>query len=252
MMNAVRAEWIKLRTIRSTWVLLIVSIVLTVGFAVLLGFVAERGGGGQRGDGGPEPTVETILVGFAIATLLVGVVSVLLATGDFRFTIRQTLAAEPRRLRVMAAKAMVVTLASTIIGAVMIALAVGIGSLIFKSRSMSLSFKDDGWSTIIGSLLYLILFSLAGLAIGLLLRHSAGAIVLLLLLPLLVEPILGALSRNYFSWMLRWLPFTAGGRMTSFNDDTLLLGRWTGGLYFAAWVAALLALGAYLLKRRDA
>jgi hypothetical protein len=52
--------------------------------------------------------------------------------------------------------------------------------------------------------------------------------------------------------MLRWLPFTAGGRLTNFNDDTLLLGRWTGGLYFAAWVAALLALGAYLLKRRDA
>jgi ABC-2 type transport system permease protein len=252
MMNAIRAEWIKLRTIRSTWVLLFVAIALTVGFAILLGFVASSDGGGRRGDGGPGPTVQTTLVGFAIATLLVGVVSVLLATGDFRFTIRQTLAAEPRRLRVMAAKAIVVTLASAIIGAVMIALAVGIGSLIFKSRDLSLNFKDDGWSTIIGSLLYLILYSLAGLAIGLLVRHSAGAIVLLLVWPLLVEPIVGALSRNYFSWMLRWLPFSAGSRMTSFSDDTLLLGRWTGGLYFGAWVAALLVLGSYLLKRRDA
>jgi ABC-2 type transport system permease protein len=252
MMNAIRAEWIKLRTIRSTWVLLIVSVVLTIGFAVLLGFVVDEGGAGRRGNGGPGSTVDTTLVGFAIATLLVGVVSVLLATGDFRFTIRQTLAAEPRRLRVMVAKAIVVTLASAVIGAVMIALAVGIGSLIFKSRNMPLSFQDGGWSTIFGSLLHLVLFSLAGLAVGLLIRHSAGAIVVLLVWPLLVEPILGALSRNYFSWMLRWLPFSAGSRLTSFNDDTLLLGRWTGGLYFAAWIAVALALGAYLLKRRDA
>ena len=251
MMNAIRAEWIKLRTITSTWVLLIVSIVLTLFFSTLLAFVSNRDSGGRRGDG-PAPTIETMLTGVGLATFLVGVVAVLLASGDFRFTIRPTFAAEPRRLRVLLAKMVVVVVASALSGAVMITLALGTSSFILKRRGISLDFNSGGRSTAVGLLLYMMLFSLAGLAIGNLVRHSAGAIVVLILWPLLVESILGGLSRNWFSWLTRWLPFAAGQRMISFADDTLLFGQWTGGAYFAGFVALLLVLAAVFLRRRDA
>ncbi len=251
MMNAVRAEWIKLRTITSTWVLLIVSILLALFFSTLLAFLSKRDGG-RRGGDGLAPSVEVMLTGVGLATFLVGVVAVLLATGDFRFTIRPTFAAEPRRLRVLLAKMTVVMVASAICGAVMIGLALGTSSLVLKRRGLSLDFSSGGRSAAVGMLVYLILFGLAGLAIGNLIRHSAGAIVVLTLWPLLVEPILKGLSRNWFSWLTRWLPFAAGQRMMSFKDDTLLFGQWTGGAYFAGFVALLLVLAFVFVRRRDA
>jgi ABC-2 type transport system permease protein len=252
MKNALQAEWIKLRTITSTKVLVIVSIVLTIGFAVLFAFVTKGASGRKGGDDGPPSTVSAMLAGVEFATFLLGVVAVLVATGDFRFTIRQTFAADPKRLRVLAAKALVVTVVSAVAGAVMVAVALGLSSAILRSRSLHLDFSNQGKSNAVGVVLYLVLFSLAGVALGHIIRHSAGAIVTLILWPLLLESIVGALAHNYFKWMERWLPFSAGRRLVNFQDDTNLFGRWTGGFYFAGFVAVLLALAAFFTNHRDA
>lgn len=255
MINALRAEWIKLRTITSTRVLLICSFLVTLGFAVLLAFISttvRTGGNGRHGGDGPSPDVSTMLVGLEIATTLLGVVAVLVAVGDFRFTIRPTFAAEPRRLRVFAAKSILVAAVSSVIGALMIAIALGVSSLILKNRGTTLDFTHQGKSVALGWLLYLVLYSLAGLAIGQLIRHSAGAIVTLIVWSLVLENILAGLSIFFFTWMTKWLPFSAGSRLYSFKDDTELFGRWTGGLYFAGFVALLWIAAAIFTRRRDA
>lgn len=250
MMNAIRAEWIKLRTIRSTWVLLFVSIGLTLLISIPISMFAIKAQ--DTFDRGSGSMINVLLLGVALATSLLGVVSTLLASGEFRFTIRQTFAAEPNRLRVFAAKVITSVGATAAVGAAMIALALGSSALILKIRHIGISFDNQGWSVAIGAWLYLILFSLAGLAIAFIIRHSAGAIVALLVWSLLLEGIVLLMATAWFKWFARYLPFNAGQRMSSFQDNTILFGRWNGGVYFAGFVAVLLALGAFLVNRRDA
>jgi ABC-2 type transport system permease protein len=250
MMNAIRAEWIKLRTIRSTWVLLFVSIGLTLLISLPISIFAIKAD--TEFDRGSQSMITVLLFGVALSTSLLGVVSTLLASGEFRFTIRQTFAAEPKRMRVFAAKVITSVGATAVVGAAMIALALGSSALILKIRDVPISFANQGWSVAIGSWLYLILFSLAGMAIAFIIRHSAGAIVALLVWSLLLEGIVFLMATAWFKWFARYLPFSAGQRMSAFRDDTNLFGRWNGGLYFAGFVAVLLAFGAFLMNRRDA
>ena len=98
----------------------------------------------------------------------------------------------------------------------------------------------------------MILFSLAGLAIAHIIRHSAGSIVTLLVWSLVLENILLALSLAFFKSGTRYLPFNAGQRLYNGGDDTQLFSRWNGGLYFAGFVAVLLGIGALFVQRRDA
>ena len=248
MMNAIRAEWIKLRTIRSTWVLLIVSVIITLLISTLISMY-----GIDRQDGtGNVSMISKVLIGVSLSTSLLGVVATLLASSDFRFTIRQTYAAEPRRLRVFAAKVITSACATGAVGAFMIGLALGSSALILKARGMQLSFDKQGWSVAIGAWLYLVLFCLAALAIAHIIKHSAGAIVTLLVWTLIVENILIVMSMSWFKWMTRYFPFSAGQRLVTYQDDTQLFGRWTGGLYFAGVIGLLFLLGAFLIQRRDA
>ena len=134
----------------------------------------------------------------------------------------------------------------------MIGLALGSSALILKARGMQLSFDKQGWSVAIGAWLYLVLFCLAALAIAHIIKHSAGAIVTLLVWTLIVENILIVMSMSWFKWMTRYFPFSAGQRLVTYQDDTQLFGRWTGGLYFAGVIGLLFLLGAFLIQRRDA
>jgi ABC-2 type transport system permease protein len=251
MLDAIRAEWIKFRTVRSSVVLAFVIVLLSVAPAILVASLSSA----RSAIDAPANRVETLLVGVQLSNLLVGVLAVLVITQEYRFsTIRTTLAATPKRMRVLEAKA--ITLASICAVACMALLivSVGVGALIFKLRDLPLTLSDaTTWRVIGGTLLHMITFALACLGIGAIVRSSAGAIVVALVWPIIAEPttltILHALKHG--SWG-KWLPFVAGGQLASANHDTDFLRPWPGYLWFAAFSLSLLAFGAWLLERRDA
>jgi ABC-type transport system involved in multi-copper enzyme maturation permease subunit len=93
-------EWIKLRSLRSTWLTLAIAVAASAGIALTIGSSSTTSGGMFVGN---------TLVGMLIGVLLIGVVGVLAMTSEYTSgTIRATFAAAPRRLRVLAAKAAVV------------------------------------------------------------------------------------------------------------------------------------------------
>ena len=103
-----RMEWIKLRSLRSTWLTLAIAVAASAGIALATGSSSTTSGGMFVGN---------TLVGMLVGVLLIGVVGVLAMTSEYTSgTIRATFAAAPRRLRVLAAKAAVVGAVALITG----------------------------------------------------------------------------------------------------------------------------------------
>lgn len=103
-----RMEWIKLRSLRSTWLTLALAVCAPAGVALAAGGSNTAGGG---------MSVSNALAGVLIGVLLTGVAGVLAMTGDYASgTISAAFAAAPRRLRVLAAKAAVVGAVTLVTG----------------------------------------------------------------------------------------------------------------------------------------
>jgi ABC-type transport system involved in multi-copper enzyme maturation permease subunit len=205
----------------------------------------------------------------AIAIIALGAVFI---TGEYRRgMIRTTLAASPRRGRVLAAKAIV-------IGSVtfMASLAGAAAAFVFAERKLTaLGWTPPVWHdwaltsqvgvrVVLGTAALLAVTALLALAAGGILRRSAGAITAvigLVIVPLVLAVILPTAPAT---WMLRYTPAAAFSLQTSSlrysQVDTACtpyhgcypLAPWTGFAVMCAWAVLALAVAAFLLRRRDA
>lgn len=255
------AEWIKFRTLRSTVWALGLTVVMIVGFAALMSWAATlpqaqiQPGGLGAGD--------LVTVGSYFGQLIVAVLGVLTISGEYSTgMIRSTLLAAPRRLPVLWGKAAVLAVVVAVVSLVAVALATLVTLPFHDQLGITLDLGDsETLRILLGVPAYLTAVSLLGLAFGALLRHSAGAIATVLGLLLVVENVIGAIPLAFFEQISPFLPATAGGKLLM-NDQTLALlaaaspgvdlAPWQGYAVMLAWVAALLAGAAVLLRRRDA
>lgn len=253
MIAAIRAELIKFRSVRSSIVLLCFIVAATLLVAVLVGSLANL----SPDVDGPVSIIEFLLGGVQISRLLVAVLAVLMITQEYRFsTIRATLAANPRRSQVYVAKVLTTVLLTVVASLALMAGALGIGGGIHQIRGGSIPWGDATmWRIVGGNVLLMVAFGLACLGIGAIIRSSAGAIVIAMVWPIVVEPaaygLLSVFDRE--SWT-KWLPYQAGQMVIGRNTDTTVahFGPWTGFAYFCVWAAVLVAFGGWLLQRRDA
>jgi ABC-2 type transport system permease protein len=264
MTGALRYEWVRLRTLRSTWWVLIVALALNalVALAVARGVVE----GSQKLD---AEGVVTLLTGgsgispLSITAVLAGVVGVLALGHEYRHDlIRPTLTAMPRRGVLLAAKAVVVGLWAALVAVAAGACAYGVGWAVIGDRWSPTLLDGAGTLRALGGFVALVvLTALLGVALAGMFRNVAAALVVLLVLPLLVEPVLDQVLRldamAGFADAGRFMPFTAAQRMIAVAGDGsghafTPLGPLAGGLTFLAFVAVLGALAAALFKLRDA
>ena len=115
-----------------------------------------------------------------------------------------------------------------------------------------------------GHVVLVMLYGLLGATLGQLTRSIPAAVAIVLVTPLLIEPVIAALSGlSALSWLrevVPYLPFTAGMRLVgaglagASEGQSVLdpFARWEGGLVFAGFTALLLALAWILFERRDA
>ena len=251
MIDAIRSEWVKLRSVRLSLVLSIIGVAFPLVVTVLTSVFADA-------EGWSVTDIASLVTGTSVVTgLMLGVVGAAGVTSEYGFgTIRVTFAATPRRGRVVTAK-MVVTLGlAVVVQLVVIVTAFPVGALVFESRGASLDMTDrfgDAVSALVGVVAFAAILSVLGLAIGLVVRATPAAIAILVLWPLIIENIIGALLYAAgFEGALDWLPYSAGFRLTAVDPGDQALGRVLGGLYFAAWTTAVLVLGSVLARRRDA
>jgi hypothetical protein len=254
--RVVHAEWTKLRALRSTWIVLAATAVVVVGLAGAAAFAQHR----QITHGGPPPTtaesVGGALLGIDLMSLVIGVFGVLLMTGEYSTgLIRATLAAVPRRLPVLLAKAAtLVALATPVIAAA--CLTALLASRVFLGADGP-SLGDPGVLRAgLGAAAAAVGTGLLGLAIGAMLRHTAGAIATLVAVTMVVPALLPfVLPDSIRDDVIRLVPTAAGQSMyaiDSTNNPFPMLSPGNGAAVLALWIAALLAGGAVVLQRRDA
>ena len=253
MINTLRAEFIKLRTILAHWVLAIIALAFPI---VVVTLVAIFG----NWDFGIDSTdISGLIVGLTVVSaMLLGAMSAISLTSDYGHnTIRPTYAATPNRLRVIGAKVIVNSIVVAVITAIAVFVSWFVGSLILSGRDLSVSLGDDGVvPSLISVIVLAVSVALFAMGLGLIIRNSPATVTILLLWPLLIEGLL-ALVLSLIGWdsASKWMPYQAAINAAADNSqDTSLdtLGRPMGLVYFAAISTALILIGAVLDQRRDA
>lgn len=264
--SLIRAELIKFRTLRSTWFSLVVMLVLTVGLGWLFGFARahefhqemRRLAAGQETQFGLQiiPDAATIsLNGIMLAQLVIGVLGVLIVSGEYASRmILATIAATPRRLPVLFAKAAVFTVVVGVVAEIAMVLAFIVGQAALHSTGQSASWSSVGAArAVFGGGLYLICIGLLGVGLAFILRNTAGAISTLMGLVLVLPLLAQALPHPWNNDVSKFLPLIAGTQIiqTPYRDPAQL-SPWVGLGVAALWALAALAIGAIVLDRRDA
>ncbi len=258
--RTVLAEWTKLRTVRSTLWSLLIFVIATTGLTALFSWLTVRqvlnGHAPRRGaDLVADPVAFILGTGISFGQLAICVLGVLTITTEYSTgTIRASMLAVPRRLPVLAAKAVVYAALVLVVAEITAFCSFFIGKpLVHPVAAVSLS-QPGVTRAVLGAGLYLTVLGLFALAIGTLIRHSAGAITTVIGLVLVVPGLLSLLdSYDWGAHIHAYFPVVAGGYITADHQQPdQLLTPWQGFGVFCLWTAALLALGGYLLKRRDA
>ncbi|MEU6381767.1 ABC transporter permease [Streptomyces sp. NPDC046909] len=255
-LRVLRSEWAKFWSLRSSWITLAVAVVLLVALGAIASatyspdaVVPENGPGS-----GTQDAVSLALLGVTFASLAVGVLGVLLSAGEYSTgMIRSTLAAVPRRLPVLWSKAAVIgpiVLVLTTLGALA---AFQLGTLGLDGEKIALSLSDDGvLRSLAGAGVYLGLVAVAGVALGVLLRSSAGAIAVLVGVLLILPGLASLLPDSLYDNINPYFPSNAGSAMYSLHESSDALSPGAGLAVFAGWVALTLAGAAFRLVRKDA
>jgi ABC-2 type transport system permease protein len=236
--EAVAAEWLKLLTVRSTWWFALGLLALLLTMAVL-----------DDGEGEPG-SVRSLTVGLAAVSYfgqyVVAAFGLLVVTAEYATrSITVTLAATPSRARVLVAKAIVACVAAGVLGVVATALGVGVAAGRFGELD---HIAGPATEQILATGGYPGLLAALSLGVGALVRRTAGALTVMVVLLLVVPELLALASRRFG---LRWLDTLAGWTPAQAGWQ-LMTGHWEYAALLLAWAVAAVAAGAWVLRRRDA
>ena len=253
----VRAEWTKVRSVRSTMWTLLVAVGLAIGFGALVSVSVSQMSSWDTLDPAVrarfDPTSFS-LSGLFLAQIAVGVLGVLLITSEYATgQIRATLAATPQRVTVLVAKAATFVTVVLTVGLVASFDAFFVGQAVFAAKGLDASIGDpEVRRAVVGGALYLAAVGLLGLGIGTILRRTAGAISALVGMLVVVPIITGFLPASWNESVGRYFPARAGMAVFNVLPDPASLSPWVGFAVLVGYAALALTVGGVLLARRDA
>lgn len=252
-MTLLAVERIKLFTTRSPLWCSLAAIGVVVGFAALLAGV----------DTETTPTIATTQFGANFGLMIVMVMAALAITTEYRFgTIRATFQAIPNRTSTLLAKTTVVALFAGLIGEVVAFGSVAIAKLLRPSASLGIDTAYE-WRAVAGVGLVYALSAVVAVAVGTLIRHSAGAVSILLIYTLLVESLV-ALIPSVGDDIQHWMPFNVANKFLTGDPDVTnrfvdgpppsnaTLSPWASLAYFAAFAVVMLGVAVFTANKRDA
>jgi hypothetical protein len=256
--NLLISEWTKLRSVRSTIWSLVLLVVLTVGITILITALTaaswNKAGGSARAQLLADPVSGILGAGVYFGQLTVIVLGVLVITSEYSTgAIRASLLAVPRRIPMLAAKGMVFAAIILVLGELVMFVSFFIGAAILHSH-VPVSLSDPGVArAVVGGGLYLAVLGLFSMAIGSLIRHTAGSITGVIAFVIVLEPLSSLIPGSLGYHIHDYLP-TSAGRMIieTVPSAHQVLSSWQGFGVFCLWTAVLLAAAGFLLRQRDA
>lgn len=244
-LRAAGAEWVRLRTIRTTWACLLAATVVIVGLGAIAAADEAEGTASAA-----NPIVSTfageygVLLGqFGLLVLALLAVTQEYASGAIGPTLQWT----PRRGVLLAARVVVPTVVVTVVGVLLALTADVLALLIDPELTLPLEDAVAGLARIAA---VLVAGSLLAVGVGLLLRSTAAGLAAVFLLQLVLPFLLQSFNVGWLNDIALWLPGTGAVRTLLGEPDSMSLG---GAVALqAGWPAAAVAAGGWRLLRRDA
>jgi ABC-2 type transport system permease protein len=171
--------------------------------------------------------------------------------------IRTTLTAMPRRVEILVSKAILLAVIVFVIGLATAFLCFYLGNIPLQAKHVGVHLSYPGATrALFGSALYLAGLAVFGLAMGFLIRHTAGAITFGLALIFIIGNLVQLIPGSVGRWLYKVMPGNAGGQVTAFGETNRHADKafapWTGFTVFMIEVVVLLIVGAILFEKRDA
>ena len=254
--SVARMEWVKLRSVRSTWWVLGIVAAGMISLAILsLATYSSHYPHMSAADRASFDPTENSFVGLAIGQLVMATFGSLAITSEFSSgMIRATLAAVPNRPLLLAAKAAVVGAIALAAGEILAFAGFLAGQAAVASPAPHATLGQPGvLRAVLMAGAYLCVAALIGLGLGAIIRHTAGAIGaavgLIFVLPLVLLPLPASAQHA----TMKFLPeLIAENSLTAVKPVSWALSPWAGLGMLCLYTAALLGAGAILLAKRDA
>ena len=258
--RAVGSEWIKIRSLRSTWITSAIAIVTSVligaGLTIGMGKIAEYA----------DTARYSLIAGTTLGQIVVAVLAALMITGEYSSgQIRSSLAAVPHRGRLLWAKALVISFVAFLLGSLSTLLSWAISAPFLGEHAGSLTdahYLGFFW----GSGLAYAGIALMTLGLGFLLRSTAGSLTVVTVLLFVIEIPLSLMAMKW-EWAAKIIGLLPGKVAVAVTDPFQLTQTWgsqaDGGaasflehshavLVFAAWALIPMLIGWIVFSRRDA
>jgi ABC-2 type transport system permease protein len=256
MIRLTRSELLKLRTTWGPWIVLIVTILFTA-LGIVTAFLIQVG---------PQNHVEFLapktplrlrrLVGSGFAgggVWMAAIIGVLCVTTEYRHKVMTTtLLVTPRRVRLLSAKLAASAILGVLLGIASLLLVGALGLPLFASQGGSMSALFDQAPPVVPGLsAAFALLGLFGVGFGVLVKNQIGAVLAVLGISFIVEPIIDGIV----PWIGKWLPSAAAqavaGGLAPRDQAANLLSWWLGAVILVAWSLAPAVIGYFVTFRRD-
>jgi ABC-2 type transport system permease protein len=242
MTTLIATERIKLLTTRSPWWSTVLALGLTTGFAVIFALNSSSPA---------DVEVWHTQLGYQFGLMVVMVMAALAVTTEYRFsTIRATFLAVPNRTAALLAKTGVVAALALLIGLVAAFGSLAVGWTLIPDANLALN-SADAWRMVLGVPLVFTAAAVISVAVGIMLRQSAGAIAVVLIWSMLVENLV-SLIPQVGQDIRTWMPFAMTEQFLQGPMEGRPLGPWASFAYFAGVAVALLVAALVVAKKRDA
>lgn len=255
--GALRSEWTKIRSVRSTVWTLTAAIIIAVGISALGNWGQSSHTHESAAVLARKDLVYRSMFGIMLGQLVMVVFGALAVTSEYATgMIRTSLSAQPRRISVYAAKFVVVALVAFVVGEIISFASFLIGVHFWAAKGVHLSLGSHGaLQAVIGGGLYLDGAALLAFGIGAALRHTAGAITTGVFLLFVATIIVNFMPDSWQADIDKYLPANAGSQVWATQHTAEVgtaFGAWAGfAVYMAYAVIALLA-GLWVFQRKDA
>jgi hypothetical protein len=253
--NVLASEWIKLRSVRSTYLVLLFAAAAAVGIGYLVAHAhATHWATMTAAARATFDPVEDSYTGLGIAQLAIAALGVLVISSEYTTgLIRTTFAAVPRRRAVLAAKAAVVGAVTLLAGQLIAFATFFAGQWALSAQHLNVTLAHPGaLRGVLAAGFYLAVMAWVGLGLGAVIRHTAGAITAMVGVVFLLPTVIRVLPAPWDTRIGRFTLDSAAPQMIAQHPQPGYFSAGPSFLIVAAYAAAAIAAAAFVITRRDA
>ncbi len=252
--STIASEWIKLRSVRSTWIILFLAVALSIGLAAMFSFVE----GLTLGDQSSIDPLSSSIIGMQFGSILLMVFSALAVTSEYESrTIRTSVSVTPDRWRLLTGKMVTVSAIGLILSLIMV-LGMFFASQIINTAygAPSAALGDEGVnrflivSIVVGGLMYTVI----PLSIGFLLRGTASAVTIsvgIFLIPRMIASLLPTwVQENVLGYLPDKAIYSLSGIIAP--SDIYYASQAPAIIAIIAWIVGAFVIAGIVFNRRDA